>query len=297
VFQTPTSVTGYPEDLVSRDLAWQTTSVTGSEIGTAFNDLWAPHFQFLAQRARSEAADAVFPAIVRLSLGGDVPLTALRACAQALTQVWNSNVSVPPALRFTALLNEASELSVGIVDRRFEVAATLAESARTAQPSKKQIHDDPACRPPSPAALTASPTHARLARDLRDMTGLGASTLGSAFGISREQYSRWISGKPISDIRHGQLQFLHTVVRELIRRLGASEAKVWLHKPLGELKTPVDLLRGRQLDRFYHEVTATSDSESVAARASIPLTSPVPTPEDVQDLGDPWTPYGSAEES
>jgi hypothetical protein len=296
MFQTPTSITGYPEDLVSRDLAWQTASVTGSEIRTAFNDPWASQFQLLAQRARWEAANATFPSIVRLNLSGDVPLTALRACAQALTQAWNSNVSVPPVLRFTALLNEASELSVGIVDRRFEVEATLAASARALQPPKRPVPDHPHHRPSPPGASTASPTHARLARDLRDMTGLGASTLGGTFGISREQYSRWISGKPISDIRYGQLQFLHTVVRELIRRLGTSEARAWLHKPLGDLKTPVDLLRGRQLDRFYHEVTAISGSESPAPITSISLTAPVPTSEDLQDQGDPWTPYDSAKE-
>lgn len=283
-YQTSTSGTGYPEDPVSQDLAWHATNVTGSEIGGA----WASRLQLPAHLMRWEVS--AFPSVIRLSLSSDVPLAALHACARAVTQAWNSTSSVPPVFRFTPLLSEVSEFSFGIVDRRFEVEATLA-SARSASLLPENPSSEPHHPPQAPDSSAETPPHARLARDLRDMTGLSASILGSAFGVSREQYSRWVSGKPISDTRHGQLQFLHTIVRELIRRLGSSEARVWLHRPLDDFLTPVDLLRGRKFDRLYREVIALPGSDSAAVRTRVSLTAPLPTPEDVQDQGTPWSPY------
>jgi hypothetical protein len=289
-YHTSTSATGYSEDPVSQDLAWHATNVTGSEIGAILGGAWTSRLQLPAHLMRWEVSNTALPSVIKLILSSDVPLSALHACARAVTQAWNSSSSVPPALRFTPLLNEVSEFSFGIVDRRFEVEATLA-SPNPATLLPERSSSDPHHAPHAPGSSAEAPPHARLARELRDMTGLSASILGSAFGVSREQYSRWVGGKPISDTRHGQLQFLHTVVRELIRRLGSSEARVWLHRPLDDLVTPVDLLQGRKFDRFYREVIALPDSDSAAVRTKISLTAPLPTPEDVYDQGTPWSPY------
>jgi hypothetical protein len=127
------------------------------------------------------------------------------------------------------------------------------------------------------------------------MTGLSARVLASAFGISREQYSRWVSGKPISDIRKGQLQFLHTVVRELLRRLGKEDARAWLHMPIDGAITPVALLESRQFDKFYRYVVSlppppVSPKDVGLLSLSAPMQD---TDEEESPADQPWSPYDS----
>jgi hypothetical protein len=293
MFNPLSSMTGSPEDPLASDPAWHSTSITGADIGFASGDLWATRFELSGLRVQWEAnPNVAFPFVIRFNVDDQVSPDVLLSCARAVTQAWNSTAYVSPALRFADLLFEASELNVDLVGRRYEVQATL-----TAPVVSSPVTESPAPRRAGasvPADATSAP-HARLARELREMTGLGAAVLGSVFGVSREQYSRWISGKPISDVRHGQLQFLHTVVRELVRRLGPNQARAWLHKPLGDLTVPVDLLRDRQLDRFYRSVTSLQEPESLATRSKIALTFPAPAAEDEEGRQDPWSPYDQPE--
>jgi transcriptional regulator with XRE-family HTH domain len=223
-----------------------------------------------------------------------VSFAELRDCVQAITETWQSNSLVPAVLRCAELLGETSGLSLTSADQGFELEATLTEPVWTSRPLRRQAGIERTDWPKHPSARPSLPAHSRLAGDLRDMTGLSAAVLARAFGVSREQYSRWVSGKPISDIRHGQLQFLHTVVRELVRRLGASGARTWLHTPTNGTATPVDLLRSRQLERFYREVVALPVIPSAADSTMMSLSAPIQVSDDEEDAeGDPWSPYDS----
>jgi hypothetical protein len=233
-----------------------------------------------------------------------VNFSTLRDCVEAVADAWQYRSSVPPLLKCAELLGAQSALSMAGGDWGYELETTIAEDEPTACDRV-----GPGLTRPSPAVETAPPSsdseikapHARLADELRDMTGLSAAVLGRTFGISREQYSRWISGKPISATRHGQLEFLHTVVRELLRRLGPTDAKVWLHRPIDGVIRPIDLLTNRQFDRFYREVVALSvpTKELQTDEATLPLFAPV---EDFEDGGatledEPWSPYSTGRSS
>lgn len=47
-------------------------------------------------------------------------------------------------------------------------------------------------------AAAEEPPHARLAREIREMTDLPAGSLAAALGVTREQYQRWLKSSPIS---------------------------------------------------------------------------------------------------
>ncbi len=287
------SITGYHGSSLLQDQAWATYS-TGADIGSAVGDVWAFRFEIPALRVKWEAAhDVAFPFIIRLNVGQGVSPTALKACAHALTEAWNSTAAVPPVFRFTDLISEASELSFGIVGHRYEVAATLTDQHAPHYLEKTSPTGRSASGPRSTTA--AQPSHARLSKELREMSGLSAFDLGRSLGVTREQYSRWTSGKPISEIRHGQLQFLHTVLRELIRRLGADNAKVWLRTPIDGVITPADLMRDRRFDSLYQMISSIQDPEDKATRNRMALSAPLSTPEYEQDHDDdPWNPYEQA---
>jgi len=108
-----------------------------------------------------------------------------------------------------------------------------------------------------------TPSHARLAQDLKDMTGLSAATLGCSFGVTCEQYQRWLAGTPISTVRHGQLVFTHTVVSDVARRLCVEAAHIWWRTPIDGATTPADLLARRRLDDVYRLVLAVPDAQPV----------------------------------
>jgi hypothetical protein len=143
-------------------------------------------------------------------------------------------------------------------------------------------------------------SHSRLARELREMTGLGAGKIGSAFGVTREQYSRWISGAPISDMRHGQLRYLHTVVADLVRRVeDLNRAHVWFQTPIDGSETPADLLIQRRWTDLHRLVSQVVDPAPLVGGVSVALLAPVADEEDNSaqfeeaDGEDSWSPYAS----
>ncbi|MEV0093383.1 hypothetical protein [Streptomyces sp. NPDC050738] len=161
------------------------------------------------------------------------------------------------------------------------------------QPSAPPAKDDVG-KPPLPDEQT---THARLANELREMTGLGAAKLATALGVSREQYSRWAGGAPISDLRHGQLSYLHTVMADLVRRLGAAEARVWLQTPIDGEITPVELLTSRRWSELHRRVVVLHDAAPVVDGVRVSLLAPIvdrgDNPEDLEAVEgeDAWSPY------
>lgn len=149
-----------------------------------------------------------------------------------------------------------------------------------------------------PEEVSAPPAHARLAAELRESTGLSAAKLAAAFGVSREQYSRWVGGASISDARHGQLRYLHTIVADLVRRLGSvSEARVWFQTPLRGDETPGELLIGRRWSELYRVITEVSDPEPLVDGVRVALLAPMADEE--ENLGETdgadgegsWSPY------
>jgi hypothetical protein len=113
------------------------------------------------------------------------------------------------------------------------------------------------------AAHRARASHARLAEDLRKLTGLPAVTLGAALGVTREQYQRWLRGDPISIIRHGLLVYLHTIAADAARRLGHQQVAIWWRTPSADGVAPEQLLRERLTDSVHRLVAALPDDAPV----------------------------------
>ena len=136
-----------------------------------------------------------------------------------------------------------------------------------------------------------APRHSELARELRDNSGLSAAVLGDALGVSREQFQRWMSGRPISDPRHGQLAFLHTVARELVRKLGDEGARIWWQTPGADGVAPKELLQRRLLDRVHMLVVEEADRMGHGRPALLAMTVEPFDAEMVEDNEDSWSPY------
>lgn len=141
---------------------------------------------------------------------------------------------------------------------------------------------------------SAEPPHARLARELREITGLSAASIGAALGVTREQYQRWVAGGAISDTRHGQLIYLHTIAVDVIRRLGPEKATLWWKTPVEADATPEDLLRRRRADRVYRLVAAIPDPAPVVDGVlhGLPIQDDVEFDENDDSAGGAWSPYG-----
>lgn len=128
---------------------------------------------------------------------------------------------------------------------------------------------------------------ARIASELREMTGLSATTLGRALGVSREQYSRWMSGHAISVVRRGQLTFLHTLARDLVRRLGEETAPLWWSTPGIDGTTPADRLETRRYDIIRDWITSLPDPEPIVAGKIVALVRPLEMDEEALTESDP----------
>ncbi|MFC7246375.1 helix-turn-helix domain-containing protein [Catellatospora aurea] len=166
--------------------------------------------------------------------------------------------------------------------------------------SPQHIHTQPKFAPDSVSTEQGSEeraiaVHARLASDLREMSGMSASQLGAALGVTREQYSRWTSGRPISMDRHGQLQYLHTLIRDLTRRLGSESARVWLRTPGVDGRTPVDIVMSRRFELLHRLIADLPDHSPVVSGTVVALLAPtVDAVDDEDDYEDePWSPYAS----
>jgi hypothetical protein len=145
------------------------------------------------------------------------------------------------------------------------------------------------------AERVAAP-HARLARELREITGLPAASIGAALGVTREQYQRWVAGSAISDTRHGQLIYLHTIAVDVLRRLGPEQARLWWKTPVEAEATPEELLKRRRADRVYRLVAAIPDRAPVVdgVMRGLPVQDDVDFDENEDSLGGAWSPYGDS---
>lgn len=140
-------------------------------------------------------------------------------------------------------------------------------------------------------------SHARLARELRALTGLPAAVIGASLGVTREQYQRWVAGSSISDTRHGQLIYLHTVAVDVARRLGQPMARLWWKTPVEAGVTPEELLKRRRADRVYRLAAAIPDPAPIAGGLlrGLPLQDGRnDEPDEGADRGEAWSPYGES---
>ncbi|SDG19597.1 hypothetical protein SAMN05421505_102216 [Sinosporangium album] len=185
--------------------------------------------------------------------------------------------------RWARVLGQLANLRLASVGHVFEIEEI---SRGGAQPEEIRSERSDSTRP-------VEQVHSRLARELRECTGLGARVLGETLGVSREQYSRWISGHAISDLRHGQLNYLHTLITDLVRKLGLPAAKVWLNTPIGGV-TPVELMTRRRLDLLHRAIVQVPDVDPVVDGVNVAL-----AVEEDNDLfegdtdEDAWNPYDS----
>jgi transcriptional regulator with XRE-family HTH domain len=139
---------------------------------------------------------------------------------------------------------------------------------------------------------TVLPRHAEIARELRDMSGLSAALLGDGFGVSREQYQRWMSGSPISDIRYGQVMFLHTIARELLRKVGEEGGRLWWQTPGPDGVLPKSLVQQRLLDRVHRLVMAENDALGHGGPSLLAASvDAIGLADGVDEDEDPWSPY------
>lgn len=202
-----------------------------------------------------------------------------------LLQGWGDVLTV------SGLLRLVSGGGVIEIDAAQGVAAPIVVSGSNTQSKKQPAETDP-------KETESAPPHARLAAELRETTGLSAAKLAAAFGVSREQYSRWVGGAPISDVRHGQLRYLHTIVADLVRRLGSvAEARVWFQTPLRGGATPCELLIGRRWSELYRVVTEVPDPAPLVDGVRVALLARLaeeeenPGEPDEADGEDSWSPY------
>ncbi len=150
---------------------------------------------------------------------------------------------------------------------------------------------DAAAEPTAGPAPAPMAEHARLARELRNRTGLPAATLGAALGVTREQYQRWLRGDPISTIRHGLLSYLHTIAADAARRLGPDRAHVWWRTPASDGIAPDQRLRDRLTDDVHRLVTALPDPAPIIDDVLVALPAQQPLNlgdyDDLDDEDDP----------
>lgn len=292
------SVTGYQQDDVSRDLVRSSVEATGCGIDLTWASAWPEKFWFTGPQRPSQSL-SLSRVIIRVAPGVAAHRShSLAILIDAVGKAWQSATPAPTALLLVDLLAESSDISVSSAGGSLEIEANVGSGFNEPDEAVRTSTSQSGSANVPEGAIEAS--HSRLAKELREMTGLGASTLGGIFGVSREQYSRWAGGNSISDIRHGQLIFLHTVIRDLVRRLGGPHARAWLHQPIDGATTPLEILQHRQFDRFYRQVSSLPDDEPIVAGKIVSLPAPAGIDNDENDdveADTPWSPYDRGESS
>lgn len=90
---------------------------------------------------------------------------------------------------------------------------------------------------------------AAVAREVRDLSGLGARRLGEIFPVERESYQRWVSGRITPSAENlERLLALRHFMRELANRVPSP--KSWLLSPIvegAESPTPYELMKAGNL--------------------------------------------------
>lgn len=214
-------------------------------------------------------------------VGDDRPLRWVTEALEPFGRLWEI-----PALAFAAHGLPQWKL-VGISP----TTGLLVDAGRVTRRPEPEIH------PQRPDRQAAALPHARLAREVRERTGLPAAQLGSALGVTREQYQRWLRGDPISTIRHGLLVYLHAVVADAFRRLGP-EAHVWWRTPRADGRTPAQLLADRLVDQVHRLVSELPDAAPIVDDVLVGMPAQQPRPLDDEaavdgDDEESWSPYGA----
>lgn len=261
-----------------------------STTGGGENPLWA------AATNATRHDDNFSSATIRVS-GAGLDQRALAAAVRrlAIGATTATLVSGLNNLLNPAAAGSAAALGVAVSN----VVSLLAEHVRVAAVHNGVVILEADWKTPAPPTNVAPPAplpeHARLAREIREMSGLAASALGTAFGVSREQYSRWISGNAISAARHGQLQFLHTLLRDLVRKVGPQDAQIWLRTPVEDRGAPADLLKARKFEQLYRRIVAIPDPMPIENGTVVALSvaeDPLDDEDfDSDDSDEPWSPY------
>jgi len=203
--------------------------------------------------------------------------------------------------RVVLLRDRAGDItSLGVPSARIlrdAFGSLVIEVTATPQPSESTSITEPREKPIGRIADISQnlSDHTRLAAELRGMTGLPASLLASAFGVSREQYQRWLAGKAISTVRHGQLTYLHSIAREIVRKLGERPARVWWHTPGADGRAPEALLADRNLGALYSWAVSIHDPQPVEGSTLPGLRRADESwdedpPDGIEDQAD-WSPY------
>lgn len=241
---------------------------------------------------------------------GTTSKTWRRSAVTIVVELPKSDAPEIPLRKLLEIVKSALKIS----DRTADISSLNVENARITRDSKGHLRIELVWPQPesasdpdhvslelristarSSAKKARSGTHSRLARELRALTGLPASALAMAFGVTREQYQRWVSGRPISDVRHGQLIYAHTIAAEVARKLGSDQAPVWWRTQLSSGETPEQLLRRRNLALVYESVVSLPDPRPVVDDVELGLRprddgwSEEP-PEGIEAQDD-WSPY------
>lgn len=194
-----------------------------------------------------------------------------------------------------AVASLANKIQASLVECGDAVRVLLRSATGAVEVAVQALSIDVPEARPSPEPATIEPAHTRLARELRELTGLPASALGSALGVTREQYQRWLSGGAISDVRHGQLVYLHTIAADVHRRLGPPATTLWWRTPTPSGPTPADLVARRQADTVYRLAASISDPAPVVDGVIVGLPMQRNLPDDfggdASDDGEAWSPY------
>ena len=134
--------------------------------------------------------------------------------------------------------------------------------------------------------------HSIHARELRDLTGLTTATLASAFGVTREQYQRWVAGGAISDARRDTLRSLVTIARNVHRVLGV-DASAWWRVGVDGGPTPTDLMVARKHDELLRCAASAVGGLTQSGEVLLGLIAPdeVSRDDDGETDADPWNPY------
>lgn len=141
---------------------------------------------------------------------------------------------------------------------------------------------------------TEKPEHAIRAAELRMFTGISAAKLARLFGVSREQYQRWIKGANISSARAGQLVFLHNLALTVARNV--EDAHLWWETPHvsyrnGLVATPYELLEAHEWEVVHDFIQSNVSADESFFGSELPLNRTLEEAEPTEPSAAPWSPF------
>lgn len=141
---------------------------------------------------------------------------------------------------------------------------------------------------------TEKPEHAIRAAELRTFTGISAAKLARLFGVSREQYQRWIQGANISTARAGQLVFLHNLALTVAKNV--EDAHLWWETPYvsnasGLVVTPYELLEAHEWEVVHDFIQSNVATDESLFGSELPLSRALGEAESTEPSAVPWSPF------